>query len=30
MEHEAFEAHVVEYNEGLAAVDECLALLNEL
>jgi len=28
--HEAFETHVMEYEEGLAAVDECLGLLNEL
>jgi hypothetical protein len=28
--HEAYETHCMEYEEGLAAVEECLALLNEL
>lgn len=30
IEHETFETHVIETNEGLAAVDECLTLLHEL
>lgn len=29
-QHEAYETHVMEYEDGLAAVDECLTLLREL